>query len=182
MKRFIGMFMVGALLSIFVGCASTGNAKNLAVVKQNADKKLPLWVNTDMDYDMAQDILDYCPKKKGVFATGRGKLGDETSSETTARLDARANLAAQIDTYVKRTAETDKKTFSSESIKEVSEASLKGSRRLDRYLGPDGTVYVLMYLSNENLEESAAETLKDKEFAKHMIELIETKQITGNAE
>ena len=168
MKKILGASVAVAVLvgvSFLSGCASSQSSRsgNLAGVQQNIEKGLPKWVNHDFDYEDASYFLDgYIPSKHGIFASGYGKMGDERSSEIQARLDARANLAARVKSDAdRRAAAVNRGSNNSETasstlqitVESVSQ-TLEGSQRIDSYTADDGTVYLLFFISDENVKKS----------------------------
>ena len=164
MKKIIGAVIAVVMVLGLAGCATQSDrSKNLAGVKQNMDNGLPKWVGHDFDYEDASYFLDgYIPSKKGIFSDGKGKLGDERASEIQATLDARANLAARVKAEIDRRRIATKTEAGEMAVERISEV-LVGPQRIDTFKGKDGTVYILMYISEENVKETAKQA--DPKFA-----------------
>ena len=189
MKKILGASVAVAVLvgvSFLSGCASSQSSRseNLAGVKQNIENGLPKWAGADFDSDEAAFYLDgYVPSKHGIFASGYGKGSDYRTSEIQARLDARANLASRVKAEADRRANNLFKNGGAESnattlqiTAESVSQTLVGSQRVDSYMAADGTLWILMFISDENqkksLESAAPEqaSLIDALFTEEMSE------------
>ena len=77
---------------------------------------------------------------KGYELSGKAKYGDAQSSTAAAELDAKANLCDFVAAEFK--------------AERKDTASVSGIRRVDRLVSEDGTVHVLMFVSEKNAKKS----------------------------
>ena len=146
------------LISFFAGCASTQSAPV---------ENLPWWCTagasegTGMQFD--SEVADRNPRgatwpvnKLGFYAEGKAKRADGRQSGIAARVDARANLAAYISQNSARSADSSGNQLDSEKL----DVLLSGSMVIDSYIESNGTVHVLIFISNSDLEKNKERALK----------------------
>lgn len=122
---------LSALVAMLCACASTAHIseQNKAQVAQNRLLGLPLWAECSFtSTDAPAYIPGYRAAEKGLFCAGSG------NNSTQARLDTRAKLASSINSE-----------------------TLIGSRIVDSYTSDNGTVYILMFISEKDAKESSGE-------------------------
>ncbi len=146
-----------ALISVFVGCASTQTAPT---------ENLPWWCSageSGTGKQFKSDVADMNPRgatwpvnERGFYAEGKAKRADGRQSGVAARVDARANLAAFINQESKREADSAGDELSSEKL----DVLLFGSMVIDSYIESNGTVHVLIFISNSDLEKNKERALK----------------------
>ncbi len=149
MKKIFGaLALCVALVFAFSGCASTSGANASA---------LPWWCIDGKVYDTREADLHpgIKPAQPGMFGVGAGYDGDIRSRQISARLAARTALANYLKGEIAGAAVA-KGVGDGVSIEKV-DAILVGSRILDSVQAPDGTVYTVVFISNEDIKESAKE-------------------------
>ena len=156
MKKILGVVVAVLMITtVYVGCQSD-KAKNLAGVQQNEEAGIPRWIGRDFDYEDAEYYTGgYKPASVGILSSGKAKRTDARTSEIAAKLDAQANLASRIATEIGRAAADNGINAEAVTVSKVS-AVLTGPRVVDTYTGADGTVYVLMFISDKDLKKSSA--------------------------
>ena len=167
MKRIVVFGMMVLFSIIMFGCAST-NTKNLTGVAQNEKQGFPRWIDMQFDSIDAEYMLDgYKPKENGIFASGKARMDNERSTEIAARLDARSNLASRIKVEIDRVALTNGISAEEVTVEKVS-AILTGTKIIDKYRADDGTLYLLMFISDKDAKASS----KDNPVLGNLIDII----------
>ncbi len=133
MKALLKCMALSALMNIFTGCAATSVPSISAVeqqkINQNIEEGLPPWAGCSFTSRVASFYMDgYKPREAGVFASASGE------TERSANLAARAELVRFI-------------------YPEENTAFLAGSRRVDSFTADDGTVWVLMFVSEKDISK-----------------------------
>ena len=123
-----------ALLPIIFSCASVGEA----VVQKYREDGLPMWVESR--FTNPSGYWAGFNDEGGYYASGKAKYGDAQSSTAAAELDAKANLCDFVAAEFK--------------AERKDTASVSGIRRVDRLVSEDGTVHVLMFVSEKNAKKS----------------------------
>ncbi len=167
MKKIVGGVLAALLLVAgFTGCASTkNNANALGGVAQAQKSGLPAWAYYGCTFTSKEAdgfLANYKPSDSGLFAEGEALRADARTSQIAARLDARANLASFVKTEAARYAADNGLSTDQVNVEEIDQI-LVGSRIVDSVKGPDDTYYVLMFISDKDLKESAKQspTLKN---------------------
>ncbi len=136
---FASLLLVFSVITSISSCttvAATVSEQNKAQVEQNRVQGLPLWASCNFKSEEASAYIPgYKTNEKGLFASGTG------TSATSARVTARANLAYYCKTTYKYT-------------NSASSETLLGSRIIDSFTASDGTVYVLMFISEKDAKKS----------------------------
>ena len=169
--------MVGILL---VGCGSTkatGDARDTSAFQQNQEMNRPAWVGQEFKsgwnkggYYWKGPIDDV-----GYFASGEAKYADVKSSTTAADLDGKAKIAEYIKQEVNTIAQQESAASGdSETQQElknfqstVASVKISGILRADRFIGDDGTVYVLMFVPDSEIKKALP---ANSAFAKRVVE------------
>lgn len=128
------IFFAAALLFSLTSCSSTNE---LSPQIQREDG-LPAWAG-EMFSD-PRGLWDGYNDKKGFYASGESKNFDRQTATSVAELDAKTNLLL----YVQSLQKNGKKI-----------TSLRGCRRVDRYIADDGSVYILVFVSEKDVKKSA---------------------------
>jgi hypothetical protein len=136
-----------AAVILFTGCATapkeTKAADKIPIVMGAEGVARPQWVMSGKE-DAA-----------GIYAVGSGKMSTQTNSLTTARTNGRAELLRVVQTTLKTAITTyaEDTGVASGTLSYMEQATvdraagiLQGSAQKDYWVGPDGTVYVLMFL------------------------------------
>ncbi len=151
MKKVLGVLALCVALGFaFSGCASTSGASSGA-------SALPWWCVDGKVYDTREADLNpgVKPAEIGMFGVGAGYEGDVRSRQISARIAARTALASKIKAEVANAAVA--MGVGDELGIEKVDAVLVGSRVLDTYQAPDGRVFTVVFISNNDMKESAKE-------------------------
>lgn len=132
MKNIFALIFVVVFLS---SCVSN----NTDSVQLYRDDGLPMWVGNVFS-DPTGFWAGY-NDKKGFYAWGEAKYGDRNISTNAAELDAKKRLLSYLSNKYKLAS---------------NKASLVGVQRVDRFISDDGTVYVLLFISNKDARKSLA--------------------------
>lgn len=130
MKAF-SAFLLAAFL--FAGCVSTGGHE----VQKYREDGLPVWVEEAFSHPRGH-WAGY-NDEKGYYAGGKALYGDGTASTKAAELEAKMRLASYL-------TELDKEHRAPKT--------LTGVQRMDRFVAEDGTVCVLVFISQKNAKRS----------------------------
>ncbi len=181
MKKILGIAVAALMVAAtMVGCASTkNNGATLGGADGARAAGRPGWAYygcTFISKEAGGFIDGYVATATGYFAEGEAARADERSSQIAARLDARANLAGFISSELASTAE-DNGISTNETRVEVIDQILNGSRIIDS-VSQDGKYYILMFISDEDLEKSSnnnptLKSLIQKITAEHLADLAE---------
>lgn len=118
----------------------------------------PSWV---MEGKQAED---------GIYAVGAAKMSTAQNSLKAARVNGRAELANTVQVSLKGATTTyaedtgipeDTLNYIEEAIVQKTDQILQGSTQSDYWVGPDNTVYVLMFLPYESIIPQVNEIVKD---------------------
>ncbi|MBR1714335.1 MAG: hypothetical protein IJ717_05255 [Treponema sp.] len=174
MKRIIGMALAVVLAGALVGCGSTGSATKTSAVAQNRENNIPDWC--DIGAITTADVKSQPEGKRvwegfinedGMLFTGTSNFGDRNTSTSTAELNAKADIARYIEqcvaTYQKQTNETNADGSTtrglSQGVGTAVAKKISGIRRVDRFISKeDGYTYVLMFVSNKNIQSAMKDT------------------------
>lgn len=181
MKR---IFIFAAAVSLgfsIAGCSSTkatGDARDTSAYQQNQAMNLPAWVDTT--FKSGWNKGGYYWKgpidEAGFYASGQGKYGDVQTSTTSADLDGKAQIAFFIKQEINAIAEQEASKAGAEAEKQeelksfqsaVASVKIAGIMRADRFIGEDGTVYVLMFVPDSEIKKAVP---ANSEFAKAVVE------------
>ena len=113
------------------------NQETYEKIKYNKQNCLPIWADCSFTSDQVSLFLGNYSSQKGVFASGKGQ------SEQLARINARQNLLDFCN-----------ETYASHNISDNSNGTLYGSRIIDTVTHDDGTVYILMFVSEKDAKKS----------------------------
>ncbi|MBP3773009.1 MAG: hypothetical protein J6I53_10040 [Treponema sp.] len=133
MKQFLASFFAFFLL---VSCESAPSV----YVQTYRDDGLPSWVGATFT-----DPRGYWAgfnDEKGYYSYGEAPYGDRASSTAAAELDAKRRLFDFISDSSYGTDKDNQTHF------------LVGCRRVDRFIAEDNTVYVLVFISKKNANNS----------------------------
>ncbi|BDC96165.1 hypothetical protein [Treponema saccharophilum] len=180
MKKIIGAVFSAVLLGTFAGCATkpTGDARDTAAFKQNEEMGLPSWVGQQFKsrYNKNGYYWRGPVDEEGYFASGEAKYADVKSSTTAADLDGKAQIAFYIKQEVNAIAQQESVAAgadgeSSQELKDfqsaVASVKIAGIIRADRFIGDDGTVYVLMFVPDSEIKKALP---ANSEFARRVVE------------
>ncbi len=198
MKKIIGMALAVVLASALVGCGSTkatGDARDTSAYQQNQELNRPVWVG--QQFKSGWNKGGYYWKgpidEAGYFASGEAKYGDVKSSTTAADLDGKAQIAFYVKQEINAIAQQESEAAGAdgEAQKElkdfqsaVASVKISGILRADRFIGEDGTVYVLMFVPDAEIKKALP---ANSEFAKKVVDkyinsLSEENESTTSAE
>ncbi len=182
MKKILFAVLTAMALVMAVGCKSTeNNANALAGSKQAVEAGRPKWAtaagSTFTSKEATQFMTGdgYVAPESGYFASGNAKRGDARATQAAARMDARSRLTEYIKTESTSYAADNGHDYAGLTVETV-DSLIKGSRPIDSFEADDGTIYVLMFISDSDLAKSikASESL-DSEVSKLMLEMLEAK-------
>jgi hypothetical protein len=138
---------------------STGTSKTAAPKVIGAEGvERPDWVMLGQESD------------DGIYAVGSAKMSTMQNSLKAARVNGRAELANTVQTTVKSAIATyaedtgipsDTLNYMEEATVAKTDAMLQGSKQSDYWVGPDSTVYVLMFLPYKAVVPATNEIVKD---------------------
>lgn len=179
MKKNLIVVSAVVLVLTFVSCASkpTGDARNTAAYQQNGDLGLPAWAG--MQFKSGWNKSGYYWKgpvdETGYFASGEAKYSDVKSSTDAADLEGKAQIAFYIKQEINAIAQQELSNNGDSKTKKefeqfqtaVASVKISGIMRVDRFITEDGTVYVLMFVPENEIKKALP---SDSEFAKHVIE------------
>lgn len=178
MKKNLGITTAIILSIMLVGCASkpTGDARNTSAYQQNEELGLPAWAG--MQFKSGWNKNGYYWKgpvdETGYFASGEAKYSDVKSSTDAADLEGKAQIAFYIKQEINALAQQEaQNNGDSKTQKEfeqfqsaVASVKIAGIMRVDRFIAEDGTVYVLMFVPENEIKKALP---SDSEFAKSVI-------------
>lgn len=118
---------------IFASCESTGGME----VQKYREDGLPVWV--EETFSNPRGHWAGYNEEKGYYASGKALYGDGAASTKAAELDAKTRLSSYL-------AELDKAHRKPKN--------LIGVQRMDRLIAEDGTVYVLLFISQKDAKRS----------------------------
>lgn len=128
------IFFATAILFALSSCA---NVREFPSQIYNEDG-LPAWAGET--FSNPRGLWAGYNDKKGFYASSESKIIDRQTATSVAELDAKTKLLL----YVQNLQKNGKKI-----------TSLKGVRRVDRYIADDGTIYVLVFISEKDAKKSA---------------------------
>ena len=178
MKKIVGIVCAAIMALLMAGCASTGSAKETAAYKQNKELNLPPWADVQFTTGMNKGNYYWggSTDESGYFASGSAKYSDIKSSTSAADLDGKANLAFYIKQEINATSQQEADAQGSDGEREqelkefqsaVASIKISGIMRVDRFIGDDGTVYVLMFVPQSEIKKAAP---ANSEFARRVME------------
>ncbi len=128
------IFALIALSFLLFSCASVERSGK----QKYRDDGLPVWVESS--FTNPSDFWAGFNDEKGFYSWGSAKYADAHTSTTAAELDAKSRLVEFV-------------RFE-RGVKENEGVSvIQGMRRVDRFVSDDGTVYVLMFVSEKNAKK-----------------------------
>ena len=187
MKKIVGIVCAAIMALIVAGCASTnkavGSSMNTSAAQQNKDADRPTWDGMSLKTSELMKTPEdkrawggYVDEEGLLFSGASEKFGNLNTTTSAAELNAKGQIAEHIQQAIARVAGqstgTDGNNISSVGIdKTVSAVATKvsGIRRLDRYIGKDGSVYVLLFVSSKNIQDAAKDTSMD-DYQRRLIE------------
>lgn len=182
MKKILGAVLAAVITGILLmSCGSTkatGDARDTSAYQQNVDAGLPVWVG--QQFKSSRNKNGYYWKgpidETGYYASGEAKYGDVKTSTTAADLDGKAQIAFYIKQEVNAIAQQESEAAGSDgetqkALKDfqsaVAAVKISGIERADRFVAPDGTVYVLMFVPDAELKKALP---ANSAFAKKVVE------------
>ena len=135
MKHFCIKTAVFTFAVLFMACKSKAVSDiNYTQIRINQEKNIPLWAECSFPSEQASYYLGNYDSNKGLFSSGSGK------TKTEAEITTRTKLIDYC--------------YSFYGISETKETVLYGVRIVDRYSAEDGTVYILMFISEKDAKKS----------------------------
>lgn len=161
-KKILGAGALALVVMLAAGCASTptGSAADTAAYKQAVEAGLPEWANQGGFPSSENKNGGYWKgpvAEDGFFQVGTANFGDVKISTDAAELDGKSKIANYVVQEAGQRADLKEgvngKSYES-LIKGLGAARISGIRRVDRFVAKDGTVYVLMFVSNKQVKEA----------------------------
>ena len=167
MKKTLFILSIAALFSIFTSCSSTKEASKAD--DTTAASKVAKVIGAE-GVERPNWVMEGKKSKEGLFAVGSSKMSNMQNSLKAARVSGRAELANTVKTALKGVTTTyaedtgvaaDTLNYMEEAIVQKTDAVLQGSTQEDYWVGPDNTVYVLMFVPYEAVVPVVNETVSD---------------------
>lgn len=176
MKKIFGIVCAAIMALIVAGCASTnkavGDSLKTESAQQNLKNGLPAWADAGVftseelkSKSNDDKIWKGYVNEDGMFFPGSSNFGDRQTATTAAEMDAKGRIAENIRLTISRYVDTAMRNNNGEKAQGLTQGTLNtvvtkisGIRRVDRYVADDGYVYVLMFLSNKNIQAAKDDT------------------------
>lgn len=157
MKKLVGSVCAIVIALLVASCASNSGQKKV-IGAEGIER--PSWVV------MGKDAAD------GIYAVGSGKMTTQQTSLKLAKANGRTELARQLNIQVQSALTTYQQdsgvgdesqviNFMEDVAVQKTDAWLQGTKQVDYWLGPDETVYVLMFEPYDVIVPSVNEALKE---------------------
>ncbi len=165
MKKTLFVIAIAAALSVFMSCGSTKEASKGE--EATAASKVAKVIGAE-GVERPGWVMEGKKSLEGIYAVGSSKLSNMQNSLKAARVSGRAELANTVQTTLKGVTTTyaedtgiaeDTLNYMEEAIVQKTEQVLAGSTQADYWVGPDNTVYVLMFLPYEAVVPVVNETV-----------------------
>ena len=179
MKKIIGIAIAVTFAIMLSSCASkpTGDARDTAAYQQNEELGLPAWAG--MQFKSGWNKNGYYWKgpvdETGYYASGEAKYSDVKSSTDAADLEGKSQIAfyikQEINAIAQQEASNDGQSKTQKEIEQfqssVASVKISGIMRVDRFIADDGTVYVLMFVPQDEIKKALP---SDSEFAQKVMD------------
>ncbi|QTQ13802.1 LPP20 family lipoprotein [Treponema parvum] len=168
MKKQAIIVAFSAIAAILMSCGSTKEAAK-AKEEPTAASQVKKVVGAE-GVERPAWVMEGKQSLDGIYAVGSAKMSNMQNSLKAARVNGRAELANTVQVSLKGATTTyaedtgipeDALNYMEEAIVARTDALLQGSTQADYWVGPDNTVYVLMFLPYEAVLPTVNDIVKD---------------------
>lgn len=167
MKKTLFVLAITAALSVFMSCGSTKEASKAE--ETTAASKVAKVIGAE-GVERPSWVMEGKKSPEGIYAVGSSKMSNMQNSLKAARVSGRAELANTLQTTLKGVTTTyaedtgissDTLNYMEEAVVQKTDRVLVGSTQEDYWVGPDSTVYVLMFVPYEAVIPAVNETVNE---------------------
>lgn len=176
MKKIFGIVCAAIMALLVAGCASTnktvGSSITTSAAQQNKNQDAPLWAGITLTTSELMKAPEdkrvwngYVAEEGLLFSGESQQFGNRNTTTTAAELNAKSQIAVyirqKIYDYQKNATNVDNGNTTqglSTGTGTAVAAKITGIRRVDRYITGNEYVYVLMFVSNQNIQDAVKDT------------------------